>query len=74
MISHYYLQRTELRTARHRRVGTAYAAEKGVPISAELEEALYGTTVGEVQAAASSARMISNLIAQKKKQAGRRQK
>jgi hypothetical protein len=71
MISHYYLQRTELRTRRHRSAGSVYAAERAVPVSPELARELEEVSVGEVQSAASSARMISNLIAAKKQAQGR---
>ena len=36
MISHYYLQRTELRTERHRAKAASYFAEKGVAMSAAM--------------------------------------
>lgn len=67
MISHYYLQRTELRTKRHRSMGSAYAAERSVPVSDDLRRDMDEVTLGEVQSAASSSRIISNLIAKKKR-------
>lgn len=63
MISHYFLQRTELRNDRHRGAATAYAAEKGVAASPDLD----GLTVGDVESAASSARLFANIIADKKR-------
>ncbi|MBW3556550.1 MAG: hypothetical protein KY454_06385 [Actinobacteria bacterium] len=66
MISHYYLQRTELRNARHRSAATAYAAEKGVAAGADLE----GLTVGDVESAAGSARLFANIVADKKRRGG----
>ena len=66
MISHYFLQRTELRDARQQAPAEAYAAEKGVdaaPMQADLE----GLTVGEVETAASSTRWLANVVADKKK-------
>ncbi|MDQ3945071.1 MAG: hypothetical protein M3357_07995 [Actinomycetota bacterium] len=64
MISHYYLQRTELRTARHAAPAAAFAAEKGVAVpSPDLE----GLSLGDVESAHSSARMLANLVADKKR-------
>ncbi len=63
MISHYFLQRTELHNDRHRGAATAYAAEKGVAASPDLD----GLTVGDVESAASSARLFANIIADKKR-------
>jgi hypothetical protein len=63
MISHYYLQRTELRNARHSMAATAYAAEKGVAASPEMA----GLRLGEVESAATSARWVANVLAQKKR-------
>ncbi len=64
MVSHYYLQRTELRSARHEQDAAAWAAEKGVtppsPQSADL-------SLGEVESASSSARFLANLVASKKR-------
>ncbi len=64
MISHYYLQRTELRSARHAAPAAAYGAEKGVSLPAA---AFAGLSVGDVESAHSSARMLANLIADKKR-------
>ena len=64
MISHYYLQRTELRTARHAGNAAAYAAEKGVAMPAEMVRNL---CVGDVESASTSARMLANLVAAKKR-------
>lgn len=63
MISHYYLQRTELRTARHRVGAAAYATEKGVPASPDLD----GLALGDVESAQTSARLLANVMAQKKR-------
>jgi hypothetical protein len=63
MISHYYLQRTELRTSRHRAPASMYAADRGVADAPDLDD----LTVGEVEAATSSARMVANVIADKKR-------
>lgn len=64
MISHYYLQRTELRTARHADNAAAYAAEKGVVMPAAMVRNL---RVGDVESASTSARMLANLVAAKKR-------
>jgi len=63
MISHYYLQRTELRSARHQMGAVAYAAEKGVAPSPAMED----LTLGEVESAATSARWLANVAALKKR-------
>jgi hypothetical protein len=65
MISHYYLQRTELRTERHQSTSAALFAAKGIS-SAELREMAEGLTLGEVEAASSSTRLLANLVAKKK--------
>ncbi len=62
MISHYYLQRTELRNARHSQAASMYASEKGVPVGADLD----GLSVGEVESASSSSRLVANMVAAKK--------
>ncbi len=67
MISHYYLQRTELRTARHQSSGMVYAAEKGYAPSAAEMVALDSMPLGEVESAQTSARLFANVIAEKKK-------
>ena len=66
MISHYYLQRTEARNARHRADASAYAAEKGVAAAADLD----GLTLGEVESASTSARLFANVVAAKKRRGG----
>jgi len=62
MISHYYLQRTETRTRRHRAPAAAYAAEKGVAWDAATASCAQGLNLGEVESAASSARLFANVI------------
>jgi hypothetical protein len=64
MISHYYLQRTELRTARHASSAAAYAAEKGVAMP---EAMVRNLCIGDVESASTSARMLANLVAAKKR-------
>ena len=63
MISHYYLQRTELREARHRSSSLEYAMAKGVAPSPDMAD----LTTGEVESAASSARLFANAAASHKR-------
>jgi len=74
MISHYYLQRTESRSRRHAKPAEAYAADKGVDLSPEHAAAAAGLNLSEVESATSSARLMANLIADKKKRAARGRK
>jgi hypothetical protein len=67
MISHFYLQRTELREARHRTAAASYVQEKGVPLSPQAAEAMSGLTTGDVESAATSARWFANVVAAKKR-------
>ena len=67
MISHYYLQRTELRNERHHFAAASYAAQKGVVADADLAMDMAGLSLGEVESAASSARLLGNVIAAKKR-------
>lgn len=62
MISHYYLQRAETRTRRHRAPAAAYAAEKGVGWDATTAAAAADLTLGEVEAAATSSRLMANIV------------
>ena len=63
MISHYYLQRTELRSARHSKNWTDYAAEKSAMMSTVGAPAEYDDlNVGEVEAAYTSTMMMKNSI------------
>ncbi len=66
MISHYYLQRTELRTERHQRSAASYAAEKGGSIRESLWQEANLSSLGDVESAATSARMMANIVADKK--------
>jgi hypothetical protein len=62
MISHYYLQRAETQTRRHRAPAVAYATEKGVAWDAATTSCAQGLSLGEVEAAASSARLFANVV------------
>jgi hypothetical protein len=70
MISHYYLQRTELRGARHRMPASAYATSKGVVPGPEMAD----LNVSDVESAATSARLFANVVAQKKRRVGETQR
>ena len=67
MASHYYLQRTELRSERHSMAGAAYAQEKGVAADEEMLADMAGMSLGDVESASSSARLFANVVAQKKR-------
>ena len=71
MISHYYLQRTELRTARHSGTAKNYFSEKGAVLSDALAPAVADLSLGDVESAASSARLFANVVAAKKRRATR---
>jgi hypothetical protein len=62
MVSHYYLQRTQTRTRRHRAPAAAYAAEKGVVWDSATASSARDLSLGEVESAASSARLFANVI------------
>jgi hypothetical protein len=66
MVSHYYLQRTELRTERHAAPASAYKAEKA---SAVPDQMLTGLSLGDVESAASAATWLANVVADKKRRA-----
>lgn len=74
MISHYYLQRTELRSRRHQMKAAAYADEKNLTIDPAMAEQMGDLSLGEVEAAASSARMFANIAASKKRREVERRK
>ena len=63
MVSHYYLQRTELRTARHSTPAMAFAASKGVEASPEMAD----LSLGDVESAHASSRLLANWVAEKKR-------
>jgi hypothetical protein len=67
MISHYYLQRTEERTARHRGKAEAYFAEKGVAMSCAMMADVDDLSVADVESAKPSAAFMSNVIIEKKR-------
>ena len=68
MISHYYLQRAETRTERHKGNWKVYAEEVGSAAAAcSAPPELSDLTVGEVEAAHKSARFIQNIVVEKQK-------
>jgi hypothetical protein len=67
MISHYYLQRTELRNRRHHQPAVAYAAEKGVSLNAARSAEMADLKVGDVESAATSSRFLANVLAARKR-------
>ncbi len=66
MISHYYLQRTELRTERHASGAAAYFSEKGVAMTAALGQDVDGLSLADVESAKPSVAFMANVIADKK--------
>jgi hypothetical protein len=71
MISHYYLQRTELRSERHSMPASAWASEKSVPVSPGTAAEMADLKLGEVESAGTSARLFANVVAQHKKRTSR---
>ena len=71
MISHYYLQRTELRNARHQQTAEVYAAEKGIMFDAGMAAEASDLTLGDVESAATSSRLLANVLAAKKRKMAR---
>ena len=67
MISHYYLQRTELRTARHGSTADAYFAEKGMAMPLEMREQWSDLRLADVESAKPSAAFMSNVIIEKQR-------
>jgi hypothetical protein len=72
MISHYYLQRTELRTQRHAGAAVDYFAEKGVAASPAMVADMDGLCLAEVESAKPSAAFMANVIIGKKERQRRR--
>jgi hypothetical protein len=66
MISHYYLQRTELRTQRHAGSAASYFAEKGVAMSWAMKADVEDLSLADVESAKPSAAFMANVIAEKK--------
>jgi len=66
MISHYCLQRTELRTERHAGAAAEYFAEKDMEMSAAMMADVDGLSLADVESAKPSAAFMANVIAEKK--------
>ncbi|MFX1419962.1 MAG: hypothetical protein ACFE9N_13670 [Promethearchaeota archaeon] len=73
MTSHYYLQRAELRTKRHKMSAKEYAM-KEVGLSADKAdmEELEGLSLGEAESAYSTTQFISNVIVEQQKKIKKR--
>ena len=67
MISHYYLQRTELRTQRHAGSAGAYFAEKGVDMSPAMSAETADLCLADLESAKPSAAFMSNVIIEKQR-------
>ncbi len=75
MTSHYYLQRAELRTKRHKMSAKEYAMQE-IGLSedeAEMDE-LDGLSLGEAESAYSTTQFISNVIVEQQKKVKKRKK
>ena len=63
MISHYYLQRTELRTERHRQKWTQFATETGSDRLVGTDPSAYAElTTGELESAYTSSKFLRNAV------------
>jgi hypothetical protein len=74
IVSHYYLQRTETRTAAEKQKGTEFAKELGVKLTPEAKKALEKTTAGEAKDAYSASQLSANVIIAKQKENARLQR
>ncbi len=73
MISHYYLQRAELRTVRHKKNWKTYAREVGAERVADgAPRAMDDLSVSEVEAAHKSLRFMTNMVIEKQRKNRRR--
>jgi hypothetical protein len=71
MISHFYLQRTETRTQRHRGTAYEFLKEKGIGEAEFAKYAALGadeSNLGSVESALASHSMISRVLYEKKMQ------
>ncbi len=77
MTSHYYLQRAELRTQRHKMSAKDYAQSEMAFSAEEIEEMkadLEGVSLGEAESAYSTTQFISNVIVEQQKKVKQRKK
>ena len=75
MTSHYYLQRAELRTKRHKMSAKEYVQSEMAFSDAEVEELekdLDGLSLGEAESAYSTTQFISNVIVEQQKKVKKR--
>jgi hypothetical protein len=69
MISHYYLQRTELRTQRHQAPAASYFAEKDLAVGCDLMASIDDLSLADVESAKPSASFMANVMIEKKRRA-----
>ncbi len=77
MTSHYYLQRAELRTERHKMSANDYVKSEMAFTDSEAEELkndLEGLSLGEAESAYSTTQFISNVIVEQQKKVMKRKK
>ncbi|MFX1425329.1 MAG: hypothetical protein ACFFBE_02675 [Promethearchaeota archaeon] len=77
MTSHYYLQRAELRTKRHKMSAKEYIQNEMAftdDETEEMEKDLDGLTLGEAESAYSTTQFISNVIIEQQKKIKKRKK
>ncbi|MFX0004166.1 MAG: hypothetical protein ACFE9J_11830 [Candidatus Hermodarchaeota archaeon] len=77
MTSHYYLQRAELRTKRHKMTAKEYVQSEMAFSDAEaveIEKDLEGLSLGEAESAYSTTQFISNVIVEQQKKVKKRKK
>ncbi len=76
MTSHYYLQRSELRTTRHKKSAKEYITEEMAFSDddiVDMEPDLDGITLGEAESAYSTTQFISNVIIEQQKKVNERE-
>lgn len=77
MVSHYYLQKAELRSNRHKSSAKGYVmSEMGLSAeeAQEMEDDLKDMTLGEAESAYSTTQFISNVIVEQQKNVEKRNK
>ncbi len=74
MISHYYLQRAELRTDRHKANAAEYAKEFKIPAVACSQPEFKDVTLGETESAYTNAQLMANVMIERKKEMLMREK
>lgn len=67
IVSHYYLQRTETRTAADKQKGTEFAKDLNIKLPAASKAALEKITAGEARDAYSASQLSANVIVAKQK-------